>query len=58
MKTGTIVSPWRYDVVTDWALQSQILRGPAILGYASWSAFFSISHGLTTPDQLLALADE
>jgi hypothetical protein len=58
MKMGTTRSPSRCDAVADWALQSVILQRPAILGYASWSAFFPFHSGLTTPDQLLALADE
>jgi hypothetical protein len=35
MKTGTIVSPWRYDAAARHALQSASLRRLAILRYAS-----------------------
>jgi len=31
MKMGTIVSPWRYDAMADYALQPANLRRPAIL---------------------------
>src|SRR5436190_10500218 len=41
MKMGTTPSPSRYDAVADRARQSAILRPPASLGYASWSAHFT-----------------
>ena len=34
MKMGTTLSPWRYDAAASHALQSAILRRPAILRYA------------------------
>jgi hypothetical protein len=50
-KMGTIASPWRYDAAARHALQSEILRRPAILrcdswagrlaNLAMWSAYFS-----------------
>ncbi len=43
MKMGTIVSPWRYDVLADYALQPAILRRPAIVRCASRAAIFPIS---------------
>jgi len=58
MKMSTIALPWRYDAAARWALQSPIVRRPAILGCASWSVLFPFHGGLTTPDQLLALSDE
>ncbi len=33
------------DAAADWARQSAILRRPAILGYASWSAVFPFHRG-------------
>jgi hypothetical protein len=36
-KMGTIVSPWRYDVVANHALRHDSLRRPSILRYASRS---------------------
>jgi hypothetical protein len=34
MKMGTTVSPWRYDAAAWCAIQSAMLRAPAILYYA------------------------
>jgi hypothetical protein len=34
MKMGNIVSPWRYDAAACRAIQSAMLRAPAILYYA------------------------
>jgi hypothetical protein len=38
MKMGTIASPWRYDGMADYALQSPSLPQPAILSDASSAA--------------------
>jgi hypothetical protein len=45
MKMGTTASLYRYDAAARHALKSANLRRPAILRYASLTAFLPISQG-------------
>jgi hypothetical protein len=45
MKMGNIASPWRYDVVARYALQSANPRRPTILHYDSRAAVSAILQG-------------
>jgi hypothetical protein len=48
MKMGTTVSPWRYDAAACRAIQSAMLRAPAILYYAPCAVPSWVSKSFTS----------